>query len=156
MLLKSNRRDPKELIQSLADDSRSLTLPVRDFVKAINRFHLQLELYRELLLDLNVFSPLADYVEEIESSLQEGIFWISDCLEMKISLVELLSNLENDTAQGFEASLDVPLAQCCATYDATTIVCQDNVNDIDALCERVRDDIRVKGYILHSVLIGAA
>lgn len=156
MLSKNNRRFRKALIQKLAENPGTLTLQVRILVTAMNKFQLQLKSYRELLRDLKVFSPLEDYVDEIDNGLIEGVFWILDCVDDKISLTELMSNLKNDTAQGLETNLNMDLTQCCSTAGETSIIVQDIYNDVDSLCERVREEIRVKGFELYSVLIGAA
>lgn len=155
MILKHKRSDPMALIKSLAEDPSSLTLQVRIFVTAINTFQLQLKPYRELLLDLKVFSPLVDYINEIDEGLKEGILWIAACLDEKIDLTELVSNLKNDTAQGFEANLNAVLAQCRYASGDTPIIVQEICDDVDSLCERTREDIRNKGFKLHSILIGA-
>lgn len=155
MLSKNNRLSPNALIQKLAEDPSTLTLQVRILVTAVNKFQLQLKPYRELLVDLKVFSSLADYMNEIDESLKEGILWIADYLDERINLTELLSNLKSDTAQGFEANLNVDFTVFCDASGDTPNIIQEIYYDVDSLCQRVREDIRVKGFELHSVLVGA-
>ena len=146
----------KITIRQLAADPDKLAIQERSYIVAMSQFHEVLEHHRELLSDLKTFSPLLDYIKEIEAGLDEGMGWILDYLDEKIEYLELVENLEEYTADALQDNLlELPILFRVIPQDSLEYV-ENILDDIENLNERLCKEIQDKGFELYHVLIGAA
>lgn len=153
---KRKNGNPKARLHDLAADPSKLSLQERKFVVALDAFNHELQAYRSLFADLKTFSPLLDSMDEIENGLEEGMFWTLDYVDGKIEYRDLVSNLREDTAETLQNNLDLSPSLFRKFPDGASKLIEKDREDIETMCERLWEQLRVKGYDLYHVLIGAA
>ena len=153
---KRKNRNPKARLHELAADPSKLALPERNFIVAFCAFDSHLQVYRALFSDLKAFSPAMEYIDEIEEGLEEGILWTLAYVNGEMEYGELESNLRVDTAETLQNKLDLGPRSFNEISRGKSKAFENVIDDVEALSDRLCEQLRDKGYELYHVLIGAA
>lgn len=145
---------PIDRIHELASESDKLSRHHSNYLVAVSRFHIELNVSRSLFAKLNTFLPLVESIDQIEQVLEEGITWILDCMDGKMEFDDLTDRLV-DVGRDLGEFLDwaPTLFQSLPTVAPKSL--ESVFEDVEELSERLWAQVHAATYEMHNVLIGS-